>query len=153
MDECKPLPSTTCGRGGGGRCGCGCVKVMSSKSSTDRQGLTFLDLSAQRKHLLWDTLGGFRVSVTETDQVELRNGRVYAPADRSSRMTVRSCSDFFANMSRFPSAAAAERSSLSRAARCSFARCFNQGRRTLGRFPAQLDVPKVGYIAWASRSK
>jgi hypothetical protein len=33
--------------------------------------------SAQREHLLWDTLGGgFRVSVTKTAQVELRNGRV-----------------------------------------------------------------------------
>jgi hypothetical protein len=36
---------------------------------------------------LWDTLGGFRSSVTEAAQVELRSGRVYSPAAASNSAT------------------------------------------------------------------
>ena len=32
--------------------------------------------SAQRKHFLWDTLGGVSLSVTNSAQVELKSGRV-----------------------------------------------------------------------------
>ena len=44
------------------------------------QGLALVHFSYQRKHFLRDTFGGFSVSVTKTAQVELRSGRVSAPA-------------------------------------------------------------------------
>jgi hypothetical protein len=50
--------------------------------STARQGLTPVYSSAQYKPLLWDALGGFRVSVTNTTQVELISGRVEGPTAR-----------------------------------------------------------------------
>ena len=40
------------------------------------QGLTLVHFSAQRKLFLWDTLGGYQVSVTKTALDELRSGRV-----------------------------------------------------------------------------
>ena len=50
------------------------------------QGLTLVHYSAQRKHILWDTLGasfspslldrGTRRGVTNTAEVELKSGRV-----------------------------------------------------------------------------
>jgi hypothetical protein len=68
-----------------------------SSSATSRQGLTLVHLSAQRKHFLWDSLGalispslldrGTRGGVTKTAWVELKSGRVYAPASRSSATT------------------------------------------------------------------
>jgi len=38
----------------------------------------------QRKHFVWDTLGGVSLSVAELAQVELRSGRVEAPAVSTS---------------------------------------------------------------------
>ena len=40
------------------------------------RGLTLLHVLAQRRHLLWNTLGGFSVSVTKTSQLGLKSGRV-----------------------------------------------------------------------------
>ena len=42
--------------------------------------LTPVYVSAQRKHLLWHTLGGSRVEVTKTAQVEMKGGGETAPA-------------------------------------------------------------------------
>jgi hypothetical protein len=41
-----------------------------------QQGLHSSTFSAQRKHLLWDTLRVVSLSVTKTAQVELKRGRV-----------------------------------------------------------------------------
>ena len=38
------------------------------------QGRTVVNYSAQRKHFLWCTLGGYQVSVTRMAQDELRSG-------------------------------------------------------------------------------
>ena len=84
MDECKPLPMA--------------ARNFSNAwllfASASGQGLTLIHLAAQRKCFLWDRrcihwwpmgrlggvggyLGVFRVYfVSETDQVELKSGRV-----------------------------------------------------------------------------
>jgi len=41
------------------------VSSAALAASASKQGLTLVHLSAQRKHLLWDTPGGFSVSVTK----------------------------------------------------------------------------------------
>jgi len=50
------------------------------------RGLHSSTFSAQRKHILSDTLVGVTLSVTNTAQVELKSGRVSAPTSRHRRL-------------------------------------------------------------------
>ena len=44
------------------------------------EGLTLVHFSAQRQHLLWEMLGGFSVLEAKMSEVDVRSGRVDAPA-------------------------------------------------------------------------
>ena len=50
MDECKPLPSSSQPMARS-------LNSVSAANPTDDQGLTLVHFSAQRKHVLLDTLG------------------------------------------------------------------------------------------------
>ena len=68
-----------------------CTALPSRWSSffTSNQGLiTPIHNLAHRKPFSWDMLGGCRVSVTKTAQVELRSGRVEAPASINDTKSV-----------------------------------------------------------------
>jgi len=53
-----------------------CVAPSHNHLAALGQGLTLVHFSDGRDHCLWDALGAFWVSVTETAQVEPKSGRV-----------------------------------------------------------------------------
>jgi hypothetical protein len=53
-------------------------------SNARHQGLTLVRFSAQRKQVLWDIYICWVVSGTNTAQIEVRSGRLEAPARQSS---------------------------------------------------------------------
>jgi len=62
---------------------CAAAECADADGTASNQGLTLVQFTAQRQHCLSDMLGGFS---EKTAQVELRSGRVEAPASNTGRV-------------------------------------------------------------------